>query len=623
MNRTWRSFSGRSFGVWRAVTVLLGLAALYVTIVRFTKGLGAVTHLSDAFPWGLWIGFDVLVGVGLAAGGFAIAATVHIFHLDAYKPVARPAVFTAFVGYLLVIVGLLFDLGQPWDIWHPLVMWNPRSVMFEVAWCVTLYTTVLALEFSPIVFERLNLKAPLRVIRAFYLPLVVIGVLLSMMHQSSLGTLYVIVPEKLHGLWYTPWLPVFFFITALAAGLAMTIIESYLSYRAFGRELEHKLLEGLARVAVVLLGVYALWKFWDLAGRGNLHLAFQTTPEAVMFWGEMLLGVALPMTLMAIPKLREGRQTLFLAALLTVLGFIANRMNVGITGMARASGTSYFPAWQELVITAALVAFGFVAFAFAVKHLRLFPPSASSAANAEASASSAEPGAEAAGTAPGAELAPVRRSMIIGGWAIATLWLLLALGVGLYRWTTEKQSGSVQGRAAMAALKAAQSATAAGTKSAKPTDPGAPTAVLSTRASAAPSAMPAAAPKARPTSAPEAMPASAPSATPAAARSVTPAAAPSAGRQAALRLPAPFVFPRGPKSPGKVSFDHSSHASPEQPACRACHERGFRLLARGKLIEGALTMARIQRGELCGSCHNGKGAFGVVKGACTDACHAN
>ncbi len=359
---------------WKGLFWVILAAGLYATVIRFARGLGAATHLNDSFPWGLWIGFDVLVGVGLAAGGFVIAATVHIFRMEKYEPIARPTVLTAFLGYLLVIVALLFDLGRPYRIWHPLVMWNPHSVMFEVAWCVMLYTSVLALEFSPLLFERLRLQRPLRVIRSIYVPLVIIGVLLSTMHQSSLGTLYVIAPDRLHGLWYSPLLPVFFFITAIAAGLAMTIFESFMSFRAFGKRLEADLLEGLGRVIVVVLAVYAVWKLEDLASRGNFGLIFRVTPESVLFWGEMGLGVVLPMILFALPKVRQNEHGLFFAAMLTIMGFILNRLNVAITGMAASSGVSYFPSWMEFAVTMTIVALGFLLFALAVKYLPVFPP---------------------------------------------------------------------------------------------------------------------------------------------------------------------------------------------------------------------------------------------------------
>ncbi len=396
---------------WRAVFVAIMTLGAYAAYVRFARGLGTSTHLSDAFPWGVWIGFDVLVGVGLAAGGFVISAVVHVFGIKRCESMARPAVLTAFMGYLLVSAALTLDVGQPWRMWHPLVMWNPHSVMFEVAWCVMLYTGVLAIEFSPMVFERLGWQRPLRLVRSLYTPFVILGVLLSMMHQSSLGTVFLIMPDKLHGLWYTPWLPVFFFITAAAAGLAMTIVESNLSARAFGERLDERVLQGAARVVVVLLGVYGLWKLEDLFGRGNLGLVFQFSQESVMFWGEMGLGVFLPMLLFAIPRVRRNRHGLFLGALLTVMGFVVNRLNVSVTGMLGASGVNYFPSWMELAITAAMVAAGFAGFAFAVKHLNVFGHTQPDSAETESG--------------------PKARATTINGPGLATLWGLLAAGTVL------------------------------------------------------------------------------------------------------------------------------------------------------------------------------------------------
>jgi c(7)-type cytochrome triheme protein len=403
---------------WRLAGALLLAAGAWAAWVRFTRGLGAATHLSDDFPWGLWIGFDVLVGVGLAAGGFVVAATVHIFRMEKYEPIARPTVLTAFLGYLIVVVALLFDLGRPYRIWHPLIMWNPHSVMFEVAWCVTLYTTVLALEFSPMVFERLGWGRPLRIMRAVYVPLVIIGVLLSTMHQSSLGTLYVIAPDKLHGLWYTPLLPVFFFITAIAVGLAMTIFESFMSYRAFGKRLEPHVLDGLARAIVVVLGVYAVWKLEDLLVRGQLGLAAQLTPESVLFWGEVGLGVALPMLLFAWPRTRRDPHFLFFAAVLTVMGFVINRMNVAVTGMQGWARTPYFPSIYELAVTIALVVAGFALFGAAVKHLPVFP----------AGDPHREPEST-AGRNPGwASATPAVPAPAFRGRVLVALWILLGIG---------------------------------------------------------------------------------------------------------------------------------------------------------------------------------------------------
>jgi Ni/Fe-hydrogenase subunit HybB-like protein len=360
------------FGFWKGVlgAALAMLAA--VAVIRYSRGLGAVTNLSDQYPWGLWIGFDILCGVGLAAGGFAITATVHLFHLRRFEPIVRPTVLTAFLGYLLVIVGLLFDLGQPWRIWHALVMWNPHSVMFEVAWCVMLYTTVLALEFSPVVFERFGLQAPRRILRAVTVPLVIVGVLLSTLHQSSLGSLYLIVPHKLHPLWYTPMLPVFFFVSAIAAGLAMVIVESRLSARAFGRHLEVDLLADLARVMLVVLGLYGILRLQDLTGRGAFAYFSLASLEGRMFALEILVGVVAPIALLALPRVRRHAGGLYLTALLVVFGFIMHRLNVSLTGLEAAAGMRYFPSWMEIAISFGIVAAGFGLFALAVKYLPVF-----------------------------------------------------------------------------------------------------------------------------------------------------------------------------------------------------------------------------------------------------------
>ncbi len=358
---------------WRAVLLVILAAGLYTTVIRFTKGLGASTALSDQFPWGLWIGFDVLCGVALAAGGFTISAVVYIFNIERFKPIIRPALLTAFLGYTLVVVALLFDLGLPYRIWHPLIMWNPHSVMFEVAWCVTLYTTVLALEFSPMLFERFHLEKPLKIVKAITIPLVIVGVMLSTLHQSSLGSLYLIVPHKLHPLWYTPLLPVFFFISAIALGCAMTIFESFLSLRAFRKSLELNLLSQLGKVIVVTLGVYLVLRLQDLSARGVLGLAFQPTYESRMFLAEILLGVIAPIILLSFPRIRTNEFGLFISAFMVVLGFIMDRLNVSITGMEVASGTRYFPSWTELSVTGMIVGSGFVLFGLAVRYLTVFP----------------------------------------------------------------------------------------------------------------------------------------------------------------------------------------------------------------------------------------------------------
>jgi Ni/Fe-hydrogenase subunit HybB-like protein len=357
---------------WRVMLVVLLLAGAYATLLRFVRGLGASTNLSDSFPWGIWIGFDVMCGVMLAAGGFTLTASVYLFNLKKFKPIVRPTVLTAFLGYQLVVVALLFDLGRSYRIWHPLVMWNPRSVMFEVAWCVTLYSIVLSLEFGGVIFERFQLFKLLRIQKMLLIPLVIAGVLLSTLHQSSLGSLYLIVPNKLHPFWYSPILPVLFFISAICVGLAMTIFESSLSAKHFGKQLELPLMQSLGRTLLVMLSIYTVIRFEDLLHRGALDLLAQPGMERDLFALEILLVSVAPVSLLLIPKVRESANGLYVSAVLCLLGFVANRMNVAITGMERATGVHYFPKWTEIAVTLAIIAFGFWVFALAIQYLPIF-----------------------------------------------------------------------------------------------------------------------------------------------------------------------------------------------------------------------------------------------------------
>jgi Ni/Fe-hydrogenase subunit HybB-like protein len=314
----------------------------------------------------------VICGVGLAAGGFTLAATVYVFHLRRFHPILRPAILTAFLGYALVAVALLYDLGKPYNIWHPLIMWNPHSVMFEGAWCVMLYLTVLALEFSPALFERLRMQKPLQMLKAITIPLVIVGVILSTLHQSSLGSLFLIVPSKLHPYWYSPLLPLFFFISAVAVGLAMVILESNLSARAFGREIEMPLLAALGRAMAVVLGVYGILRLQDLWGNGALAHLREPSTETVLFVLEVGLGLLIPLLLLLLRRVREDREGLFAVAVLVITGFLLNRLNVSITGLEYSAHAHYFPKWTEVAVTLSMVSMGFVCFALAARYLNLF-----------------------------------------------------------------------------------------------------------------------------------------------------------------------------------------------------------------------------------------------------------
>lgn len=370
---------------WRGVFAVMMLAGLYATFVRFYYGLGASTNLSDQFPWGIWVGFDVLCGVGLAAGGFTLAAIVHIFNIKTFHAIVRPALLTAFLGYLLVVVALMFDLGRPYRVWHPLIMWNPRSVMFEVGWCVTLYTTVLFLEFLPLVLERFKLVQAQKVLKGVMLPIVILGVILSTLHQSSLGSVFLIMPSKLHPLWYSPLLPVLFYVSAIATGLAMTIFESWHSAKAFGRQLEYGLIKKLTAVLAVTIAVYLSMRFLDLYHRGALVTLEQPGTERWLFGLEIVL-MAVPMLMFFREKTRENPKAIYFGAVMFLLGFVTHRLNVSVTGLEASSGVHYLPKWTELTITLAIVAAGFAVFRFAAYYLPVFEPEGEEHAEAPAGA---------------------------------------------------------------------------------------------------------------------------------------------------------------------------------------------------------------------------------------------
>ena len=252
-----------------------------------------------------------------------------------------------------------------------MVMWNPHSVMFEVAWCVMLYTTVLALEFSPAVCERCGWTTAKKWLHGISVPLVILGVVLSTLHQSSLGSLYLAVPTKLYPLWYSPILPIFFFLSAICTGLAMTIFEGWHSSRALHRPMHMSIMASLARVIAVLLAVLLLIRFHDLRHREVLDLLWVARPETYLFWlenGFFIIG----MILMFLKPVRRSPQALYASALFVIFGFIANRLNVSITGMEASSGTYYVPKWSEIAITLSIIAIGFAVFRLAAKYLPVF-----------------------------------------------------------------------------------------------------------------------------------------------------------------------------------------------------------------------------------------------------------
>jgi Ni/Fe-hydrogenase subunit HybB-like protein len=369
------NFSPKFFTGVGLVLCLWAVAAIAV-VLRLTAGLGAVTNLSDQFPLGMWIGFDVMAGAMLGGGAFVLAGLVYVFGLERYRPILRSTILTAFLGYSLLIVALLIDVGRPQNIMlaRPVYFPNIHSVLWEVAMCVLCYTTVLALEFLPAVFERLRWRRAWQITHRITLPLVIIGILLSTMHQSSLGSMWLITPGKLDPLWFTPMLPILFWISAVTVGLSMVVVESNLSSRGMKRGLEQDLLASLAKANAYLLTFYVLLKLGDLVVRGQAWRLTEPTLQAVLFWVEVFLCALVPAILLTRPKVRESKNALFAVAGLVVVGGILNRLNVNMFGMYSYTGPIYIPSIFEIAVTAAMFTFGAAVFAVASKFLPVFPP---------------------------------------------------------------------------------------------------------------------------------------------------------------------------------------------------------------------------------------------------------
>lgn len=407
------SFGGKV--VWS-----LALFGIILVVYRFAMGLGAVTNLSDGYPWGLWIGFDILAGIALAAGGFVMAGTVHLFGGHKYHALSRPAILTALLGYLLFIFGLMFDLGRPWNLWRAIYSWNHVSPMFEVAWCVMLYTTVLMLEFMPVVFEKYKLDklytlwkklvpwiiifilgmftlamsysfawALIMVIilgvwemlmRIGWMPrdkqmpilLIMAGVIFSTMHQSSLGSIFLLAPTKLHVLWYTPIMPLLFIFSAIMTAPAMVMFESLMSEKILKHKARFDLVSDLAKWMPYLLSLYLLLKVGDLVGRNAVLAAFAVNVQTISWWIEITLGVILPLVLFLTPDIIKIKSGLLWTSALVIIGLVWNRINVAIVGIIVEKWESYYPYWTEIFITIGVVAIGLIVFKWAVENLPIY-----------------------------------------------------------------------------------------------------------------------------------------------------------------------------------------------------------------------------------------------------------
>lgn len=358
------------------VLILFALNGIIFLAIRLFYGLGAVTNLDNQHPWGIWIAIDVACGVALAAGGFTSAALGHVVHKHKYEVVLRPALLTAMLGYTFVGLGVMIDLGRWYYIWHPLIYWNGDSPLFEVGMCVMTYLTVLYIEFLPIVAERfigrVNLPSVLSVLnkpidkllrlldrglgKAMFV-FVIAGIVLSTLHQSSLGTLMVVAESKMHPLWHTPILPLLFLLSAISVGFPMVIFESLLASRSFKLKPEMDVLSGLARITGPILFVYFAFKIGDMVIRGTYVYLTEINTASVMFTLELLFGVIIPLRMFFSEKIIKTRWGLFTASSLVVLGIFLNRINCFLVSYNPPYAMkSYFPSIGEISVTVGFIA---------------------------------------------------------------------------------------------------------------------------------------------------------------------------------------------------------------------------------------------------------------------------
>jgi len=354
------------------VAGIILLAGGILTIMRFVGGLGAVTNLDNNYPRGIWIGFDLLCGVALAAGGFVTSAARYIFGLKRFHSAVRPAILTAFLGYALVVLALHYDVGRPWRLPYPIFYsQGTSSLLFEVALCVFLYLTVLFVEYSPAALEWLGLKQVRNIVVRLTLVLTVFGVILSTLHQSSLGALFMIAPSKLHPLWYSSYLPVYFFVSSIFAGKSMVIVESSLAHRYLKDKMDQThLLEnrgvvlGFAKAASFVMMGYFCIKVIGIAIDHNWH--YLSTGWGLWFILEIAGFVLLPAFLYAMAAREKKMPLAKVAAVITVLGVVLNRLNISIVAFNWHLPTfqRYIPSLMEIGTSLFIVTLGIVAYRF-------------------------------------------------------------------------------------------------------------------------------------------------------------------------------------------------------------------------------------------------------------------
>ena len=365
-----QSLGGRVLTIPFLLMGLVVLAAGYFIAQRFMYGLGSVTHLSGGYPWGIWVVVDIVVGTAFGCGGFAMALLVYIFNRGQYHPLMRPALLGGLFGYTLAGVAVMIDLGRYWQAYNMILPWyaQPNSVMLEVGLCVMAYVTVLWIEFSPAFLERFGLHKARRVLKRFMFVFIALGVLLPTMHQSSLGTLLLVMSSKLSPLWYTIWLPVLFLLSALSMGYGVVILEATLVNRAFRLPSEQSLLAKLSRVMLGILIAYLGLRLGDLIYRGQLGLALAGDLNSIMFLIEMALFL-LPVFILASPRRRLTQRWMFLAAVSLLTAGSLYRIDAYLVAFNPGNGWTYFPSAPELTVTLGVICLEIMLYLIFIKKL--------------------------------------------------------------------------------------------------------------------------------------------------------------------------------------------------------------------------------------------------------------
>jgi Ni/Fe-hydrogenase subunit HybB-like protein len=351
---------------WDKLLLAIMAGAAVIAFVRFATGIGSIANINNAYPWGWWVGYGIMTMIAIGGVGFTMTALVEIFGVHRYHSFLRPAVLMGLLCYTSAITMLMVELGRPWMVWMVLVSWAPTSALYEVGWCAFLYLTVLALEFAQVPLERLGWGGALSILRMIYIPIMLLGVTLSHLHQSSLGTLMTLIPHKINVLWWSENLPLLFLFSAMMAGPAMAILEHLAAARWLGFAPRMDLLAGLARIEAWLVGLFFAFQMGDLFYRGAAGAALTASWFALSFWLEIIFGLLIPFVLLLMPEVRESRRALATACSLVIAGVLLHRLNVAVIGLRVRHWETYVPSLGEVGITlgitaAALFAFGWLA----------------------------------------------------------------------------------------------------------------------------------------------------------------------------------------------------------------------------------------------------------------------